>query len=85
MDVNSMLAGAGIMAVLMGFIWGMFAYYDRKNESRFVDIDRRNESRFVDIDRKNETRFADVRKENREAHAGITERVDRVLEMLAKR
>ena len=74
MDVNSMLAGAGIMAVLMGFIWGMFAYYDRKNESRFAAIDR-----------KNETRFADMRKENREAHAGITERVDRVLEMLAKR
>ena len=58
-----MLAGAGIMAVLMGFIWGMFAYYDRKNENRFDTL----------------------RKENREAHAGITERVDRVLEMLAKR
>lgn len=70
MDVSSMLAGAGIMAVLVGFVWRMFAHYDRKTE----------------------TRFDALRQENREAHASITEnvrengrRIDKVLEMLARR
>ena len=33
--LQGVLAGAGIMAVLMGFLWRMFAHYDRKNEGRF--------------------------------------------------
>lgn len=81
MDVSSMLAGAGIMAVLVGFVWRMFAHYDRKTETRFEKFDR-----------KTETRFDALRQENREAHASITEnvrengrRIDKVLEMLARR
>ena len=38
MDMNNMLAGAGVMAVLMGFIWGVFAHHDKKNETRFAAL-----------------------------------------------
>ena len=40
--LQGVLAGAGIMAVLMGFLCRMFAHYDRKNEGRFDTLRTEN-------------------------------------------
>ena len=60
--------------VLAATVWRMFAYYDQKNDARFKDIDA-----------KDERRINEFRAENREAHAGITKRIDDLYSLLAKR
>ena len=72
-DTNSVLAGAGVAIVFMGAIWAMFAHYDNRNERRTNRLDS-----------KIDTSINDLRNENREAHKGITERLDKVLERMSK-
>ena len=40
---------------------------------------------FAYYDQKNDARFKELRAENREAHAGITKRIDDLYSLLAKR
>ena len=79
------VAVAGLIIGLAATVWRMFAHYDRKNDDRFKDIDAKNDARFRDIDAKNDARFKELRAENREAHAGITKRIDDLYSLLAKR
>ena len=58
--LQGVLAGAGLVAVLMGLMWRMFVHFDAKNESRFKQLDAKSDR----LDAKNER-----------AHAAITENV----------
>ena len=82
--------------VLAVIVWRMFAHYDQKNADRFKDMDAKNDARFRDLDARDDARFRDLdakderrinefRAENREAHAGITKRIDDLYSLLAKR
>ena len=51
--LQGVLAGAGLVAVLMGLIWRMFVHFDAKNESRFEQLDAKSDR----LDAKNESRF----------------------------
>ena len=76
--LQGVLAGAGLVAVLMGLIWRMFVHFDAKNESRFEQLDAKsdrldakNESRFEQLDAKsdrldakNESRFEQLDAKN---------------------
>ena len=62
-----------------------FRDIDAKNDARFRDIDAKNDARFRDIDVKSERRINELRAENREAHAGITKRIDDLYSLLVKR
>ena len=90
--LQGMLAGAGLVAVLMGLMWRMFVHFDAKNESRFKQLDAKsdrldakNESRFERLDAKsdrldakNESRIDRLDAKNEQAHAAITENIKAV-------
>ena len=72
--MSEAVAVAGLVIGLAATVWRMFAHYDQKNDARFKDIDA-----------KNERRINELRAENREAHAGITKRIDDLYSLLVKR
>ena len=72
--LQGMLAGAGLVAVLMGLIWRMFVHFDAKNESRFERLDAKSDR----LDAKNESRIDRLDAKNERAHAAITENVKAV-------
>ena len=61
--LQGVLAGAGLVAVLMGLMWRMFVHFDAKNESRFERLDAKSDR----LDAKNER-----------AHAAITANIQAV-------
>ncbi len=76
MYTNSMLAGAGVIAVLMGFIWGIFAHYDKKNETRFVALRKENREAHAGIAENIKEVKADLAESIREAKADLGKRID---------
>ena len=76
MDTNSMLAGAGVMAMLMGFVWGMFAHYDKKNETRFATLRKENREAHTGIAENIKEVKADRAESIREAKADLGKRID---------
>ena len=41
--LQGVLAGAGLVAVLIGLLWRLFAHFDARNESRIEQLDTKNE------------------------------------------
>ena len=46
--LQGVLAGAGLVAVLIGLLWRLFAHFDAKNESRIEQLDMKNERAWAD-------------------------------------
>ena len=83
--LQGVLAGAGLVAVLMGLIWRMFVHFDAKNESRFEQLDAKsdrldakNESRFEQLDAKNESRIDRLDAKSDRLDAKNESRIDRL-------
>ena len=72
--LQGVLAGAGLVAVLMGLMWRMFVHFDAKNESRFEQLDAKSDR----LDAKNESRIDRLDAKNERAHTAITENVKAV-------
>lgn len=41
--LQGVLAGAGLVAVLVGLLWRLFMRFDAKNENRIEQLDTKNE------------------------------------------
>ena len=79
--LQGVLAGAGLVAVLMGLIWRMFVHFDAKNESRFEQLDAKSDrldAKSDRLDAKNESRFDRLDAKSDRLDAKNESRIDRL-------
>ena len=50
--LQGVLAGAGLVAVLMGLFWRVFVHFDRKSDTRFEDLRRENREAHAGINQR---------------------------------
>ena len=82
--LQGVLAGAGLVAVLMGLMWRMFVHFDAKNESRIDLLDTKNERAHAAITEN--IKAVDDRAERRsEAHQAALEAQRTALEAMNER